>query len=491
MKINRIKKIIPKKLLILIGFLILIIIVELGFSYKTFIKESHNYSVVITDNGFSPANLEINQGDSITFTTNRNKPFWPASDIHPTHTIYPEFDPKKPIEPDEKWSFIFNKKGEWRFHDHLSPLFTGKVIVRDSLKEVFNAGNNQVNCNHDPSCWQDQLDQTIKKQGLPQAFDLFTKLFTSEPIFAENCHGYTHQLGEAAYKQFSNNQDFPVTQQSAYCSYGFFHGFIEAMMQKTGNLNDAEKFCQYMDKQLRGQTSVLGACYHGIGHGITDGSDTRAYGDPIALIKPGLELCDKVGSNEYDHKICGTGVFNALAIMYSDPKYKLKLDPNDPFWACRQQSKPYFKHACFDDFKALIMSMTNNDFSKAAHFIEAVPEDDYAYDAMDNLATYYVYFLLKDNNYTDPINKCHNLQPRLQVACIRGLGAGFMTAGIPDKEYIRALEVCSSPLINQQERDGCYDRVMRLIELRYSPEKFQDICKTVDEKYRNYCAKTN
>lgn len=487
MKKLRLTKFLKKRVQFFIIFLCVIILIEtIILAKKSSFIQSQNYSVVLTENGFSPQEIYIRQGDSITFTTNRNKPFWPASDIHPTHDIYPEFDSKEQIEPTKSWSFTFQKAGVWSFHDHLAPLYRGKIIISND-KQISQTPCRNESSDQKTKCWEEQLETTIKTQGLEEAFNLYTKLFLSDPIFAENCHGYTHTLGEAAYLKFANNEDFPVTQQVAYCSYGFFHGFIEAMMQKTGNLKDAERMCQYIDKKLAGQTDTLGACYHGIGHGVTDGSDARAYGDPLALIKPGLELCDKVGKDEYDHKICGTGVFNALAIMYSDPKYKLKLNRDDPFWSCRQQSKAYFKHACYDDFKTLIMTITSNDFLKAARFIEEIEEDSYAQDAMDNLATYYVYYLLKNKDYSDPINECHSLQQRLQASCIRGLGAGFMTAGIPDKEYVRALEVCSSPLITQEERDGCYQRVVRLIQQRYNPEKYKVICQTIDEKYQTYC----
>jgi len=367
--------------------------------------------------------------------------------------------------------------------------FTKKVDLRDNqeklIKQVVDYCRSKQS--EKVKCWDDSIQEILSKYGLNMAYRLYAKLYTEEPVFAENCHGYTHRIGEEAYKQFSKNQDFPVTQQVAYCSYGFFHGFIEAMMQKERNLNRAGEFCKYIDQKLSDQTDTLGACYHGIGHGVTDASDPRAWGDVFAIINPGLKLCEQVGNNEYDVKLCGTGVFNALASIYTDPKYKLNLNPNDPFWICRHQTKSYFKHACYEDFKTLIMSIEKNDFLKAARHIEQVIEDEYAKGAMDNLATYYIYFILKDSDYTNTIDKCHKLQSRLQVACIRGLGAGFMTAGIPDKEYVRALELCSSPLITEEERNGCHDRVVRLIQLRYNAEKYKSICQTVDSRYQKYC----
>lgn len=87
-------------------------------------------TIQLNEMGFSPQKIEVNQGDTVVFTTNLQTPFWPASDLHPTHEIYSEFDPQEPIEPDKSWSFQFNKVGTWNFHDHLNPFFRGQVIVK-------------------------------------------------------------------------------------------------------------------------------------------------------------------------------------------------------------------------------------------------------------------------------------------------------------------------------------------------------------------------
>jgi plastocyanin len=85
--------------------------------------------ITINDQAFEPPEMTITQGDSIVFLNKGKEKHWPASNIHPTHGIYPEFDPKQPIEPDQLWSFAFNKAGNWRYHDHLFPEMKGVIIV--------------------------------------------------------------------------------------------------------------------------------------------------------------------------------------------------------------------------------------------------------------------------------------------------------------------------------------------------------------------------
>ena len=71
--------------------------------------------------------------------------FWPASNIHPTHSAYPGsgiekcstggkgsvFDACEPLSSGARYSFIFNQVGQWRFHDHINPQATGTVIVSE------------------------------------------------------------------------------------------------------------------------------------------------------------------------------------------------------------------------------------------------------------------------------------------------------------------------------------------------------------------------
>lgn len=85
--------------------------------------------VLMTEKGFEPDKLTIKAGTQVTFINKDKVWHWPASDLHPTHTIYPKFDPKQPVEPGKSWSFTINRIGTWHYHDHLSPLVTGTIVV--------------------------------------------------------------------------------------------------------------------------------------------------------------------------------------------------------------------------------------------------------------------------------------------------------------------------------------------------------------------------
>lgn len=87
--------------------------------------------VIMKNAAFEPAELTIEKGTKVIFKNQDNSPRWPASNLHPTHGIYPEFDPREPVALGAEWSFVFDKAGSWKFHDHLLPGTRGSITVKE------------------------------------------------------------------------------------------------------------------------------------------------------------------------------------------------------------------------------------------------------------------------------------------------------------------------------------------------------------------------
>lgn len=102
-------------------------------------------TVEVTSSGYNPSTLTIKSGETVTWANKDSSAHWIASAQHPTHKVYPGSDIAKCGTPDQKdifdacngvgpgdsWSFTFNQKGSWNYHDHLNvkaPFF-GKIIV--------------------------------------------------------------------------------------------------------------------------------------------------------------------------------------------------------------------------------------------------------------------------------------------------------------------------------------------------------------------------
>jgi len=103
---------------------------ELTESAAVTSETPQHIEVIYTAQGFMPATTTIERGQTIVFKNKSNNAFWPASDDHPTHQIYPEFDARRPIIPGQDFMFTFTKTGEWTFHNHLHSTQTGLIIVK-------------------------------------------------------------------------------------------------------------------------------------------------------------------------------------------------------------------------------------------------------------------------------------------------------------------------------------------------------------------------
>ncbi len=91
---------------------------------------SQNTSIDYTDNGFSPKSITVKVGSTVTWTNSSSGPMWVASNPHPTHTDYPEFDEKSNAANGGTYSFTFTKVGSWGYHNHKDPSKGGTVIVQ-------------------------------------------------------------------------------------------------------------------------------------------------------------------------------------------------------------------------------------------------------------------------------------------------------------------------------------------------------------------------
>jgi plastocyanin len=86
--------------------------------------------VTYSDSGFSPKSVTIKKGVAVTFINSSSGGMSVASNPHPTHTDYPEFDQfKSPEKGQKSYTFTFEKIGSWGYHNHLSPSMTGIVVV--------------------------------------------------------------------------------------------------------------------------------------------------------------------------------------------------------------------------------------------------------------------------------------------------------------------------------------------------------------------------
>lgn len=485
--------------LVSIAIVILAILLALSFYSRLKSEEStsQTHKIVLNENGFSPDKITIQVGDVVKFTTTRNSPFWPASNLHPIHELYPEFDPKKPIDSKESWSFKFDKLGNWRYHDHLAPYYTGEIDVVSENKNEIKSYTSDCQKIGDKNlqyyCWEKQVTDVLKAGGIDAAYQKLVSFYNSDPDFSKRCHPIAHAIGAAAYRDLSLDKKFTVTKETTWCAFGFYHGFMEALLQSGEDLSKARALCLEANKQVNGENSgnqaVFLACLHGIGHGAADPQNNLAlWGNERALIKKPLEICEKVSKTDHELYRCAGGVFNVLSIAYSFNQYKFSINKDDPLWICNEQPRKVYQRACYGDMNVALTAYTKNDMYKAAKFIERIKDDEMAGYAMSSLASASISYDPKKTDQRDRIQVCRSVQERLRLSCIGGYATGLAEYGAPGKEYVESLNFCNSSLLRTDEKDKCYASSLGYLMTLFSREDFLNICDKIEEgKYVTYC----
>lgn len=102
-------------------------------------------TVVFTDSGYVPKDITVKVNQVVNFKNESAKETWPASAMHPTHTVYPGSDIQKCGTPEagkifdacrgfrtgETYSFQFGEVGKWNYHDHINAGNFGSITVTE------------------------------------------------------------------------------------------------------------------------------------------------------------------------------------------------------------------------------------------------------------------------------------------------------------------------------------------------------------------------
>lgn len=479
-------------------------------------------TIRMTTSGFEPSDARINQNDSITFINTDTVPRWPASNIHPTHEIYPEFDPKVGIKPGESWTFQFGKAGTWRYHDHLVPQYGGVITVQSDgsptntpatqtkhslwqkiadfftglwyrlthwgkTKPVMNVqtSNSTIDISkytedvpeNSEKIFSDDiaLGSYLKKYGVTKTI---TALRLLEPKYG-SCHQTAHRAGHIGYQLFGNKA---FVEYSAECQSGYYHGVMEAYFKEHGAddiKTSLSTLCQ------AGQNDFFEhQCIHGIGHGIMAWTN---YDLPAAL-----KACDELPKRQDS---CWTGVFmenfgaklatdttvNSTAVGSTDVHYTKYLS-SDPQYPCNWVENKY-KGSCYFLQTSRMLQIFGVDFKKVAQTCSQAPTV-YQNSCFGSMGRDVGGSFPKD--MAREISECGYVQNNepMKIECLNG--AVQNSFWDPSGQDL-ALEFCRL-LTDANEKSNCYNTIFgRAPQVIFKNTDLESFCTKAETTYQDRC----
>ena len=364
-------------------FLFLLIVLSLFFP-QNISAHSTVKIVEITADGFVPQEITIDENSSVIFLNKDKEAHWPASDPHPIHSIYPVFDPRRPILPGESWSFK-PRVGVWKYHDHLFPHRRGVVtVVAEKGAKTVNVGANQdvgvslavkiksvlssiwakiknsPNFSRMPNppmdikkfvklSSEDQMrvmKDMAENVGAKKTWEYIKKAFRGQIGSQGSIHDLAHLAGSLLYEKEGMKGLSSCTSNFAF---GCYHGFLDyAFSKNLDNLSEAQNICMKLGPENSGPVA---SCIHGIGHGI-------ASFHLVEDLKKSLSDCRKLTSGS---EFCFDGVF--MEFVRNAPKNFFKKD--DPLYPCDELENEFayaYSFSCGRNQPSLLMGRFNMGF---------------------------------------------------------------------------------------------------------------------------------
>lgn len=420
---------------------------------------------------FDPQEITVDENSTIIFKNDDTVPRWPASNIHPTHDLYPEFDPKKPINPGESWAFDPKMAGDWKIHDHLLPHIRGKVTVTgeekaqqtisftDSVNQTIDNIKNKLaqffsslfskKPKVDTSAFKSlnpdgqlkMLKALSLEKGPEAAWSYIQETFKGQSGSTGNIHDLAHLSGKLIYEK-KGISGLSLCKPSF--AFGCYHGLLDTAFQESlKDLALAESSCQKLGSVNSGP---YGSCVHGIGHGIASFYQTKNLEDA-------LKSCKTLPSGR---EFCFDGVFMEFARGAPASFYKRE----DPLYPCQELENKYgpmYSFSCGRNQPSVLMEKFAYDFAQVTKVCLNAESKGFKEACFDSLG----FSLASSGRAEGIISGCKSIGVDVYTArCLQAAAGELIFQDTPGWQESSKVVCASSPSPYQK---SCFDHLENLI----------------------------
>ncbi len=402
-------------------------------------NQGKNYTIEISADGFKPDKLELKVGDTVTFVNNDTKPRWPASDPHPTHDYYSEFDPKQGIAPNDSWDFTFTKEGTWGFHDHFVPHQKGEIVVGKATAENSGDDIKALLAETDKQKQAKIVHAMAEKYGTLETLSLMQR--AGLPYTGET-HLLVHEIGNVAYQKYGQDA-------LKYCTDAFlsacYHGVILNELGEHG----LEGVGKMVESCKSAGPGVLSQCAHAAGHGFLAWKNYK--------LLEALPFCDKL--HDMDNAIpefnCHDGAFmeNIFGVHDGAPSPNRMIKQDDPYYPCNAVPAKYVP-GCYADQATVMYEIYKGDLRKIALGCDGVTDENNKRICYDNFARQIHPITL--GKADKAIELCKNATGIWQDQCLISIvSAAFSVGDKVDMPYA----LCPA-VQNAAKQNECYEVII-------------------------------
>lgn len=343
------------------------------------------------------------------------------------------------------------------------------------------------------------VDRKVEHGDLRGAFMTLAAAYTEFETISRRCHVHAHRIGDSAYYRYYlikgidiRDMDFP--QETTSCGYGFFHGFLEHLIQDRPDPAYAMEVCQALHEQYHSTMSNIRViCYHGTGHGYAIAHALTVpksdWGNVRAFVDAPVAKCDAMTrASESEREDCRQGVFNVLILWMEDEDFGFSYDEGRPFAVCNEGS-PHTQHACTYEMAQRLSGVADNDMVLVDQLASqaATPElVDVAF--LVGTAGVIQQTISDGRGYEPVLAGCSALSDARFRDCVEGIVWGLYEHGLPQQEFAKVLDFCAEDEVAaRDEASFCYRKAAERLPRFYTNERIRRICASFPSAYAHLC----
>lgn len=343
------------------------------------------------------------------------------------------------------------------------------------------------------------IESEMRREGVSAAMYAFSRAYERLYSFASTgCHRYAHRVGDVAYYEHYlatrdlKTMEFP--QETTACGYGFFHGFLEHLIQDRPDPLFVTKTCEYLHEEYgESMRDVRTICYHGSGHGFTlaqaEHVSPREWGNIRRFVDTPSEQCESLDqATESEVEECKQGVFNVVVDWMETEQYGFSYDYSQPFQACNVLPEGYV-HACYYEMAQKIDSVSDRDPILLARIARTARTEELTHVAFGvGIAGVIQQTIADGQGYEKTLDGCVELDETFLPMCIESIVHGLFEHGSPQKEYEKALEFCADQRVDEHGvEEACYRAVATRLPRFYDEATITVICREFPHDFRVSC----
>ena len=344
------------------------------------------------------------------------------------------------------------------------------------------------------------IEKSIQERDIKRGFDIFRAAYDMFPsLSGTGCHRHAHRIGDMVYYgiYLSKNIDikeinFP--QDTTSCGYGFFHGFLEHLIQDNPDPVFVTDTCNYLRDALShrmGDMEII--CYHGSGHGFilheSENIRKEKWGDVLTFVKRPIEECESLPeADENEIEECRQGVFNVIVDWMSDREYGFSYDTENPLYVCESLDQN-MQYACYYEISQKLDAVSDYDPREILSVAKKIGDENIQKAVFGTGIAGIMQQTILDGEWKDVVlSVCLDLESPFDEYCTSSVVHGLFEHGPPLREYEEPLLLCRNEFSdNDILRSICYKSVAIRLKRFYDDKKVSDICSQIPQEYRELC----